>query len=82
MISFCTDRLKTALSRIQQNCDQWIKPPSSSPSSFTHADITPMSPPITNFGNTPGTSFGLKVCINICLSDGPFGDLLDAENTF
>lgn len=53
-------RLKTALSRIQQNCDQWIRPPSSSPTSFTHADITPMSPPITNFGNTPGTSFGLK----------------------
>ncbi|KAM5551073.1 hypothetical protein ABKV19_027447 [Rosa sericea] len=50
--------------RIQQNCDQWMKPSSSSPTSlnspFTHADITPMSPSSTNFGSTPGTSFGLK----------------------
>ncbi|KAL6204913.1 hypothetical protein ACLB2K_022180 [Fragaria x ananassa] len=57
-------RLKTALSRIQQNCDQWMKPLSSSPTSFsspfTHSDITPMSPTSTNFGSTPGTSFGLK----------------------
>ncbi|XP_024199450.1 syndetin isoform X2 [Rosa chinensis] len=58
-------RLKTALSRIQQNCDQWMKPSSSSSpaslnSPFTHADITPMSPSSTNFGSTPGTSFGLK----------------------
>ncbi|CAB4313305.1 unnamed protein product [Prunus armeniaca] len=57
-------RLKTALSRIQQDCDQWIRAPSSSPTSlnsaFAHTDITPMSPPSTNFGNTPGTSIGLK----------------------
>ncbi|XP_050367917.1 uncharacterized protein LOC126786203 isoform X2 [Argentina anserina] len=57
-------RLKTALSRIQQNCDQWMQPSSSSPiafnSPFTHADITHMSPTSTNFGGTPGTSFGLK----------------------
>ncbi|XP_009356960.2 syndetin isoform X1 [Pyrus x bretschneideri] len=51
-------RLKTALSRIQQDCDQWIKSPSSSSSSLNSSctDITPMSPP----SNTPGTSFGLK----------------------
>ncbi|TQE04003.1 hypothetical protein C1H46_010374 [Malus baccata] len=51
-------RLKTALSRIQKDCDQWIKAPSSSSTSInsSFADITPMSPP----SNTPGTSFGLK----------------------
>ncbi|RXH83550.1 hypothetical protein DVH24_005803 [Malus domestica] len=51
-------RLKTALSRIQQDCDQWIKSPSSSSTSLnsSYTDITPMSPP----SNTPGTSFGLK----------------------
>lgn len=57
-------RLKTALSRITQDCDQWIKPTSSSPTSlstsFMHADITPTSPPSTKFGHLPGTSFGLK----------------------
>ncbi|XP_050137738.1 uncharacterized protein LOC126614195 isoform X1 [Malus sylvestris] len=51
-------RLKTALSRIQKDCDQWIKAPSSSSTSInsSFADITPMSPP----SNAPGTSFGLK----------------------
>ncbi|TQE13306.1 hypothetical protein C1H46_001113 [Malus baccata] len=51
-------RLKTALSRIQQDCDQWIKSLSSSSTSLnsSYTDITPMSPP----SNTPGTSFGLK----------------------
>ncbi|XP_048324974.1 uncharacterized protein LOC107410549 isoform X2 [Ziziphus jujuba] len=55
-------RLKTALSRITQDCDQWIKASSSSPAAsiaFTHAEITP-SPPSANFGHAPGTSFGLK----------------------
>ncbi|KAK9279860.1 hypothetical protein L1049_013542 [Liquidambar formosana] len=59
-------RLKTALSRITQDCDQWIKPQfsSSSPTSlnatFTHMDVTPTSPPRTSFGHSPSTSFGLK----------------------
>lgn len=57
------DRLKTALSRIAQDCDQWIKPLSSSQASltasFTHADIT-LSPPNTYFVHAPGISFGLK----------------------
>ncbi|XP_042959262.1 syndetin isoform X1 [Carya illinoinensis] len=57
-------RLKTALSRITQDCDQWIKYQSSSPTSlntsYTNADVTSMSPSSTNFGHFPGTSFGLK----------------------
>lgn len=59
-------RLKTALSRITQDCEQWIKPqfPSSSPTSlnatFTHMEVTPTSPPSSNFGHMPGSSIGLK----------------------
>ncbi|KAK6163455.1 hypothetical protein DH2020_000319 [Rehmannia glutinosa] len=58
-------KLKAALSRITQDCDQWIKPqsasvPSSSPTSsgasFTHMDVTPTSPP----SHLNHTSFGLK----------------------
>ncbi|KAJ9540508.1 hypothetical protein OSB04_027014 [Centaurea solstitialis] len=63
-----TYRLKTALSRIYQDCGQWIK--SSSPSDsffshspmnmpFSHMDITP-TPPSANSSHIPGTSFGLK----------------------
>ncbi|XP_038694223.1 syndetin-like isoform X2 [Tripterygium wilfordii] len=62
-------RLKTALSRIMQDCDQWIKPqsgpfssasPTSLNTSFVRADVTPTSPSNTNFGHLQGTSFGLK----------------------
>lgn len=62
-------RLKSALSRITQDCDQWIKSPSvsfssSSPTSlnmpFTHMDVTPTSPPSTNYSQVPSISFGLK----------------------
>ncbi|KAE9620591.1 hypothetical protein Lal_00019965 [Lupinus albus] len=57
-------RLRTALSRINQDCDEWIKPQSSSPmsfgSSFVNADLTPASPPSTNFAHSSGSSFGLK----------------------
>ncbi|XP_055834941.1 uncharacterized protein LOC129903414 isoform X2 [Solanum dulcamara] len=57
-------RLKTALSRITQDCDQWMKPQSqsfssSSPSSsstFSHMDVTPTSPP----SYLTGASLGLK----------------------
>ncbi|XP_050238888.1 uncharacterized protein LOC126688282 isoform X2 [Mercurialis annua] len=56
-------RLKTALSRISQDCDQWIKSQStslfSSASSLTtymHSDLTPTSPQ----SHLPATSFGLK----------------------
>ncbi|KAJ8749862.1 hypothetical protein K2173_013777 [Erythroxylum novogranatense] len=55
-------RLKTTLSRISQDCDQWIKlqlvPNSaSSPTSLsTYTDVTPTSPPTYS----PATSFGLK----------------------
>ncbi|XP_022732608.1 syndetin-like isoform X2 [Durio zibethinus] len=56
-----TYRLKTALSRITQDCDQWIKTPSGSLSSPpAHADMTPTAPQSTNFGPPAGTSFGLK----------------------
>lgn len=62
-VDFIPNRLKTALSRIAQDCDQWIKPLSSSQASltasFTHADIT-LSPPNTYFVHAPGISFGLK----------------------
>uniref|UniRef100_A0A2P2L7N4 Uncharacterized protein MANES_11G154000 n=1 Tax=Rhizophora mucronata TaxID=61149 RepID=A0A2P2L7N4_RHIMU len=53
-------RLKTALSRVTQDCDQWIKPQlapnSASPTSLsTYADLTP-SPT----SHSSATSFGLK----------------------
>ncbi|KAL0436359.1 UNVERIFIED_CONTAM: Syndetin [Sesamum radiatum] len=58
-------KLKTALSRISQDCEQWIKPhstsissfsPTSSGASYTHMDVTPTSPP----SHLNHTSFGLK----------------------
>ncbi|XP_051113258.1 uncharacterized protein LOC127239236 isoform X2 [Andrographis paniculata] len=58
-------KLKTALSRVAQDCDQWIKsqsisissPPSTSTTqSFSHMDVTPTSPP----SRLNHTSFGLK----------------------
>ncbi|KAF5194478.1 Syndetin [Thalictrum thalictroides] len=54
-------KLKATLSRITQDCDQWIKPQTVpfSPSSPT-SDVTPTSPFNTNFGHAPSTSFGLK----------------------
>lgn len=49
-------RLKTALSRITQDSEQWIKPQFTPLSpSYSHADITPASPP-----NHLPASFGLK----------------------
>ncbi|KAJ4874155.1 hypothetical protein Rs2_44000 [Raphanus sativus] len=63
-------RLKCCLSRISQECEQWIKPQfsSSSPSSslaFTNtvhslADVTPSSPLNTTSGHVSGISFSLK----------------------
>lgn len=56
-------KLKTALSRITQECDQWIKPqpsvispasPTSLNASFSHLDVTPTTPSHLNI------SFGLK----------------------
>ncbi|KAK8969645.1 hypothetical protein KSP40_PGU007524 [Platanthera guangdongensis] len=60
---FLTSRLKSALSKIVQDCDQWIRPlnqsSSSSPSSLntssSHVDIMPTIPS----GTVPGTTFGL-----------------------
>uniref|UniRef100_A0A0D3C2F9 Syndetin C-terminal domain-containing protein n=2 Tax=Brassica oleracea var. oleracea TaxID=109376 RepID=A0A0D3C2F9_BRAOL len=61
-------RLKSCLSRISQECEQWIKPQlSSSPSSSLSfpntvpslADVTPASP-IKTSGHVSGTSFSLK----------------------
>ncbi|KAI9194539.1 hypothetical protein LWI28_006939 [Acer negundo] len=54
-------RLKTALTKITQDCEEWIKPQltsfsSSSAAYLTHGDVTPTSPP----SHLPGTSFGLK----------------------
>ncbi|KAL6566888.1 hypothetical protein OROMI_015292 [Orobanche minor] len=58
-------KLKAALSRISQDCDQWIKPqstsvssssPTSSGASFTHMDVTPTSPP----SHINHTAFSLK----------------------
>ncbi|KAL5717048.1 hypothetical protein ACHQM5_010128 [Ranunculus cassubicifolius] len=55
-------RLKGTLSRITQDCDQWIRPQnvSFSPSSPPTSDVTPTSPFSANFGHAPSTSFGLK----------------------
>ncbi|XWS28656.1 hypothetical protein CRYUN_Cryun25bG0089600 [Craigia yunnanensis] len=56
-----TYRLKAALSRITQDCDQWIKTLSGSISSPpAHADATRTAPQSTNFGPPAGTTFGLK----------------------
>ncbi|XP_019199330.1 PREDICTED: syndetin isoform X3 [Ipomoea nil] len=58
-------KLKTALSRITQDCDQWMKPqsspfnsssPTSSNTPFAHMDVTPTSPPSL----LAGASFSLK----------------------
>ncbi|XP_041991875.1 syndetin-like isoform X3 [Salvia splendens] len=58
-------KVKTAIARISQECDQWIKhqPVSTSSSSstssnpsFTHMDVTPTSPP----SHVNHSSFGLK----------------------
>ncbi|KAF9595052.1 hypothetical protein IFM89_036380 [Coptis chinensis] len=56
-----TYRLKVTISRITQDCDQWIKPHNVafSPSSPT-SDVTPTSPFSANFGHAPSISFGLK----------------------
>ncbi|KAG4385387.1 hypothetical protein GLYMA_12G083200v4 [Glycine max] len=57
-------RLRTALSRVNQDCEEWIKSQSSSPTSlgspFVHTELTPTHPPNTNFGHSSGTSLGLK----------------------
>ncbi|KNA17398.1 hypothetical protein SOVF_080160 isoform A [Spinacia oleracea] len=56
-------RLKTAVNRITQDCEQWLKPkqlssslslPVSLNSSSKNMDLTPTSPPGTNFGQSPG----------------------------
>lgn len=66
-----SDRLKTALSKITQDCDQWIKPqtvsvssslPTSSGTTFTHMDVTPTSPP----SHFPSSSLSLKVLHQTC----------------
>ncbi|XP_052194607.1 uncharacterized protein LOC127802681 isoform X2 [Diospyros lotus] len=62
-------QLKTALSRISQDCEQWIKPQflsfgSSSPTamntSVSHMDVAPTSLLANNLGHPLSTSFGLK----------------------
>ncbi|XP_047317109.1 syndetin [Impatiens glandulifera] len=60
-----SSRLKTTLSRIAQDCEQWIGPQSASSSSpkslnstLGHIDVIPTGPPSANFGQTQ--SFGLK----------------------
>lgn len=68
-----SDRLKTALSKITQDCEQWIKPqtvsvssslPTSLGTSFTQMDVTPTSPP----SHLPSSSLSLKVLHQTCLS--------------
>ncbi|KAG7019305.1 Syndetin [Cucurbita argyrosperma subsp. argyrosperma] len=60
-----SDKLKTALSRAAQDCDQWIRPHSSSPSASnsTFNEVTP-SPPGSSLGYFHGTSLGLKFGFN------------------
>ncbi|KAG6503672.1 hypothetical protein ZIOFF_035996 [Zingiber officinale] len=66
---FLPSRIKTALSKIMQDCDQWIRTQNilhsiSSPipmsPTFAQMDVTPTAPPNTFFGHAPNTSFGLK----------------------
>ncbi|KAL2937477.1 Syndetin [Bienertia sinuspersici] len=56
-------RLKTAVNRITQDCEQWLKPkllsssmslPVSLNSSVKNMDLTPTVPPGTNIGQSPG----------------------------
>ncbi|KAF8086419.1 hypothetical protein N665_0626s0011 [Sinapis alba] len=63
-----SNRLKSCLSRISQECEQWIKPQVSSSLSsslsfpntvHSLADVTPASP-IKTSGHVSGTSFSLK----------------------
>lgn len=64
--NYLTYRLKTALSRIAQDSDSWMKSKSVSSSStsmnmpLSHMDITPASTPSANLSQVQGTSFGLK----------------------
>ncbi|WJX44069.1 hypothetical protein P8452_31094 [Trifolium repens] len=57
-------RLRTALSRINQESEEWLKPLSSSPtslgSSFVHGELTPTNPPNMNSGHPSATAFSLK----------------------
>ncbi|GAU35377.1 hypothetical protein TSUD_57260 [Trifolium subterraneum] len=57
-------RLRTALSRINQESEEWLKPHSASPTSlsspFVHAELTPTSPPNMNSGHPSATAFSLK----------------------
>uniref|UniRef100_A0A1D1XEN0 Coiled-coil domain-containing protein 132 n=1 Tax=Anthurium amnicola TaxID=1678845 RepID=A0A1D1XEN0_9ARAE len=62
-------RLKFALSKITQDCDQWIRhqsvsssssSPTSLNTSYAQMDVTPTIPASTIFGHAPSTSFGLK----------------------
>ncbi|ONK71818.1 uncharacterized protein A4U43_C04F12710 [Asparagus officinalis] len=66
---YLPSRLKTALSKVLQDCDQWIRPqnlsfssssPTSLNTSFSHIDIMPTIPSSTIIGYAPNTSFGLK----------------------
>ncbi|KAK9094083.1 hypothetical protein Scep_025552 [Stephania cephalantha] len=54
-------RLKTALARTAQDCEQWTKPQAALfSSSSSTADVTPISPPNVIYGHPPNTSYGLK----------------------
>ncbi|KAJ6835136.1 syndetin [Iris pallida] len=62
-------RLKAALSKVVQDCDQWVAPQhianSSSPTSsvntsFTHIDVMPTIPSSTIIGIAPNGALGLK----------------------
>ncbi|XP_010521710.1 PREDICTED: syndetin isoform X2 [Tarenaya hassleriana] len=66
---YLNHRLKSSLTRISQDCEQWIKPrlspSSSSLPGFPHAvhslsDVTPSNPLNIISGHLLGTSFGLK----------------------
>lgn len=66
---YLPSRLKIALSKIVQDCEQWIRPqnqsysstsPTSLNTSFSHLDIMPTIPSSTILGHPPSTSFGLK----------------------
>ncbi|XP_073001241.1 uncharacterized protein [Typha latifolia] len=62
-----SSRLKTALSKIMQDSDQWIRPqhmslssPLSLNTAFGQLDVMPTTPPSTMFTHVPNTSFSLK----------------------
>lgn len=76
VLLLCPARIKTALSKILQDCDQWIRTQNMSLSisspipmspTFAQLEVMPTAPPSTIFGHVPNGPFGLKVFDIYCI---------------